>query len=284
VSRLSFIPLVAALAAAALLAAAPLRAQGVLVAPHAVFIDHRIRAASLTLYNPGEEVAEIAVSTFFGYPVTDSMGNFTLLTVDTPDSTQPSAAGWIEAFPKRMVLGPKQRQTVRLLARPPAGLADGEYWARVVISAKGGTIPVTGLADSTGIRVGLKLEVRTVIPLQYRKGPMRTTVRVSDIQAERSGDSLAVRMHLERAGNAAFLGMARGALADSTGKTVASFNRPIAVYYDVAPRMTAPLPPGGLHPGRYRLKVEVAAERQDLPPEVLLGSAPVRDSVEVRIP
>jgi hypothetical protein len=269
---------------AALLATSPLRAQGVLVAPHAVFIDHRVRAGSLTLYNPGDEAAEIAVSTFFGYPVTDSTGEYVLRTVDTPDSTQPSAAGWIEAFPKRMMLGPKERQTVRLLARPPAGLPDGEYWARVVIAAKGGTLPVSGAPDTAGIHVGLKLEVRTVIPLQYRKGPMSTMVRMSEVAVRPEGDSLAVRMHLERSGNAAFLGMARGALADSTGRTVASFSHPVAVYYDVAPRLTAPLPPGGLHAGRYRLKLEVAAERQDIPPEVLLGAAPVRDSVEVRIP
>jgi P pilus assembly chaperone PapD len=269
---------------AALLMTSPLRAQGVLVAPHAVFMDHRVRSGSLTLYNPGDEPAEIAVSTFFGYPVTDSTGEYVLRTVDTPDSTQPSAAGWIEAFPKRMLLGPKERQTVRLLARPPAGLTDGEYWARVVVSAKGSTVPVAGASDTSGVRVGIRLEVRTVIPLQYRKGPMSTTVRLSDIEARAAGDSLAVRMHLARSGNAAFLGMARGALADSTGKTVASFNRPIAVYYDAAPRLTAALPPGGLQPGRYRLKVEVAAERQDIPPEVLLGSPPVRDSVDLRIP
>jgi len=284
VSRLLLAAFGLAALSAALLATSPLRAQGVLVAPHAVFMDHRIRSGSLTLYNPGEEPAEISVSTFYGYPVTDSTGEYILRTVDTPDSTQPSAAGWIEAFPKRMVLAPKQRQTVRLLARPPAGLADGEYWARVVVAAKGGTIPVSGSPDSAGVRVGIRLEVRTVLPLQYRKGPTSTTVRLSDLEARPSGDSLAVRMHLERSGNAAFLGMARGALADSTGRTVASFNRPIAVYYDVAPRLMAALPPGGLHPGRYRLKVEVAAERQDIPPEVLVRSAPVRDSVEVRIP
>ncbi|HEY8105742.1 MAG TPA: hypothetical protein VIE46_06515 [Gemmatimonadales bacterium] len=271
-------------ASSALLATSPLRAQGVLVAPHAVFMDHRTRAGSLTLYNPGDDPTEISVSTFYGYPVTDSTGVYVLRTVDTPDSTQPSAAGWIEAFPKRMMLGPKERQTVRLLARPPAGLADGEYWARVVVSAKGGTVPVNVESDSGGVRVGLRLEVRTVLPLQYRKGPMSTSVKLSDLEANRAGDSLAVRLHLVRAGNAAFLGTARAALADSTGKTVTSFDRPVAVYYDAAPLMTAALPPGGLRPGRYRLKVEVAAERQDIPPDVLLGSPPVRDSVDLRIP
>ena len=99
---------------AALSLPAPAVAQGVLVAPHAVVIDHRTRSGSINLYNPGDTPAEVTLSTFFGYPVTDSAGDFELRTVERPDSAMPSAAGWIDAFPKRMLLGPKERQTVRL--------------------------------------------------------------------------------------------------------------------------------------------------------------------------
>ena len=84
----------------------------------------------------------------------------------------PSAAGWIEAFPRRMTIPPLQRQTIRLLARPPQGLADGEYWSRLIISAKGGSVPVTGIDSTSNINVGLTLEVRTIIPLIYRKGKL----------------------------------------------------------------------------------------------------------------
>ncbi len=259
-------------------------AQGVLVAPHAVVIDHRTRSGSLSLYNPGDEPSEVTLSTFFGYPVTDSTGEFELKTVDRPDATMPSAAAWVEAFPKRMLLGPKERQTVRLLARPPVRLPDGEYWARLVVSAKGGTVPVTGVDDSSGVTVGLNLEVRTILPLQYRKGAVATSVRVSHLAAAVEGDSLAVRMRLDRMGTAAFIGTVRGALADSAGHTVATFSSPVAVYYEVEPRLTAALTGGRLPAGRYKLEVEVAAEREDLAPEAVLASRPVRDSLEVRLP
>jgi hypothetical protein len=65
---------------------------------------------------------------------------------------------------------------------------------------------------------------------------------------------------------------------------VATFASPVAVYYEVAPRMTTALPGGRLPSGRYRLLVEVAAEREDLSPETILASRPVRDSLEVRQP
>ena len=263
---------------------APALAQGVLVAPHAVVIDHRSRSGSLNLYNPGDAPAEVTLSTFFGYPVTDSTGAFELKSVEHPDAAMPSAAGWIDAFPKRMLLGPKERQTVRLLARPPARLADGEYWARLVVSAKGGTVPVSGVDSTSGITVGLNLEVRTILPLQYRKGAVATSVRLGKLSATVEGDSLAVRMRLERMGTAAFIGTVRGTLADSAGTTVATFADPVAVYYDMEPRFTAALPAGRLRPGRYLLRTEIAAEREDLAPETILPSRPVRDSIEVRLP
>jgi hypothetical protein len=183
-----------------------------------------------------------------------------------------------------MLLGPKQRQTVRLLARPPAGLVDGEYWARLVISAKGGTVPVSGVADSSGVRVALSLEIRTIIPIQYRKGRVATGVRTSSLAATVERDSIAVRLRLDRTGNAAFLGTLRGALVDSSGKVVATVSSPLAVYYDMEPRLTAPLPVAGLPAGRYRLRIDVAAQREDLPPELVLATPPARDSLEVRLP
>jgi hypothetical protein len=91
-------------------------------------------------------------------------------------------------------------------------------------------------------------------------------------------------MRLDRMGTAAFIGTVRGVLADSAGRTVTTFISPLAVYFDMEPRLTAVLPGGRLPPGRYRLRVEVAAEREDLAPEVLLPARPVRDSLEVRLP
>jgi hypothetical protein len=256
-------------------------AQGVVVAPHAVFLDHRTRSASLTLYNPGAEPTEVAISSIYGYPVTDSVGHFTLFVPDSVDALMPSATGWIEAFPRRMTLAPLQRQTVRLLARPPQNLADGEYWSRVVISAKGGAVQVAG-ADSAGIQIGLALEVRTIIPLIYRKGLLQTSVAIRNLRAFPSGDSLAVRVRLERQGSAAYVGTAKGTLLTPAGVTVASFQQPVAVYYDAEPLFTMPV--AGRAAGTYRLRLEMSSDRTDIPTELLLRAPPVSDSVEVALP
>lgn len=261
---------------------ASLAAQGVMVAPHAVYIDHRARSGSVLLYNPGTQPVEVTISTIFGYPITDSLGAIKLDTLLADSSL--SALAWIQAFPRRLTVGPRERQTVRLLARPPAGLGDGEYWLRLVIAAQAGRVPITGVSDTTAIQVGLTLEVRTIIGVSYRKGPVFTGLALSNVRAQLLRDSLITRSRLERRGNAAFVGMVRAALVDSAGRVRLSFTTPIGVYTTMEPRIGVPLAPPGLERGRYWLRYEVVAEREDLDPAVILKAVAVRDSVRLVIP
>lgn len=273
-------PLLALLLA---LGAAPcLAGQGVLVAPHAVYIDHARRSGTVTLYNPNPDPAEVTISTAFGYPVTDSLGQFALRTVDEPDSTLPSAAAWVQAFPRRLTIGSRERQTVRLLATPPAGLPDGEYWARLIISARGGKLPVGGVADTSAVRVELNLVVNTNIGLAYRKGPLATGVALSKLRARTLRDSIEVWSRLERRGTAAYVGTVRAVLVDTAGRARSTLSAPIGVYFVMEPRYA--LPTIGLPPGRYWLRYELVTEREDLDPAVVLRAAAVRDSLEVRLP
>ena len=78
------------------------------------------------------------------------------------------------------------------------------------------------------------------------------------------------------------IGTAKGSLLGPDGKTVASFEEPIAVYYEVEPTFT--LATAGLPAGPYRLRLELLSERPDISPEMLLRAPPSRDSVEVRLP
>ena len=272
-------------------ASASLAAQGVMVAPHAVFIDHSQRSGSVLLYNPGTEPVEVTISTIFGYPTTDSAGGIKLDTL--PADSAVSALAWIQAFPRRLTVGPRERQTVRLLARPPIELPNGEYWLRLMIAAQAGRVPITGVADTTAIQVGLKLEVRTIIGVNYRKGAVSTGVSLSNLRAQLAGDSVITRAKLERRGNAAFIGMIRETIVDSTGAVraqrvgdslVTSYQSPIGVYFTMEPRLASAIPAPGLPRGRYWLRYEVVAEREDLDPKVVLKAPAVRDSVQLVVP
>lgn len=262
--------------------AQPLAGQGVLIAPTTVIIDGRSRTSSLQLVNQGEEPAEVEISTFFAYTITDSTGQLQLHTPDAPDSTLISAAEWIRPFPRRMTIAAKSQQTVRLLVTPPADLPDGEYWARLAVLARGGRVPIETSTDTSLVHVGLSIEVRTLLPVLYRKGKVETGVAISGLRAERVADSVVVRGRLERQGNAAMIGTLRGEFVDPAGRVRASFSQPISTYLALEPRFVTPA--DSLPSGDYTLRMEVSAERRDLPPEALLPFRAVRDSVAVHLP
>jgi P pilus assembly chaperone PapD len=263
----------------ALVSATGLAGQGVMIAPHAVFIARGARSGSVTLMNPDTAPVEVSVEVFYGYTATDSAGQLMLRTVEHPDSTQPSAAAWLQAFPRRLTIAPREQQVVRLLATPPAGLPDGEYWARLAFTAKAGQLPVEGVTDTANVKVGLTLQVRTVIGVHYRAGVVRTGLSLSGLRAERHGDSVVVHARLERAGNAAYLGTVHGTVVGPGGRSVGEFRVPVTVFFANEPRWAVAI--GSVPAARYLLRLEVTTDRDDLSQDVMLPFPVVRDSVEV---
>lgn len=241
-------------------------AQGVVVSPPTLVIDHRVRSGALELFNPSDRPIEVRIEMLFGYPVTDSSGQFGLETPASPPPGMRAATTWVEAFPARLTIPGSGRQTVRFLARPPATLADGEYFSRVVVTSKFATPTAAGGADA--IRTELSVEVRAVTTLLYRKGSPAATIRVSEATVTQGRDSLDVRVTATPGGTAAFLGTLTYALLNEAGAVVASHAQPVSIYVPVTPRVRLPL--AGVAPGSYRLRVRATAERGDLPAAVIL--------------
>lgn len=255
-------------------------AHALVVAPHHVFIDHRTRSGVLYLFNPGDHAEEVSIALMYGYPASDSAGNVSIRFVENPGPQEPSAAGWIRAFPRRAVVAPGQRQAVRLLAQPPRDLPDGEYWTRVMVTSRPAEVPVTTV--DTGVQVGVTLEVRTVVPVTYRKGSVSTGVEVTRFESAVQGDSLIALIGMRRLGAAAYLGTLRLALRDSLGTARAETDQQVAVYYDLLRRMAMPI--AGLRSGTYALQLRIDTRRTDLDPRNVLPAQPVDGSLGVRLP
>ena len=264
-------------------------AQSVMIAPNAVVIDGRIGTGAVTLVNSGDRAAEISISSLFGFPATDSAGRMRLETFATVDDTMPSASAWLRAFPERFVLAPGARRTVRLLVTPPAGIPDREYWARLVVSSRAAardarpsgadTVATDANAD---MRVGLALEVRSILGVFYRRGVLATGVRLDSARAFVEGDSIVTRVRMTRTGNAAFVGTLRGVVRDATGAARATMTLPLGVYYTLEPRLSAPL--GQLPAGKYTVDLDVQAARPDVSAGTLLPVAPTRAAAMLDIP
>lgn len=260
---------------AALLAVGTVRA--VSVSPLALYINGRERSTVLTLYNDGTRPEEIQVGFAFGYPRSDSLGNLAVALSDTAPTGEPSSIGWISAFPRRVVLQPGERQAVRVLVEPPPGLADGEYWARVLIKSKGGQPPIEQKRPD-GITVQIDVETTVAIPASFRLGQVRTGISIDSAQARARGDSVSARIDLSRTGNAAFLGRLQLELLDASGNVVGTRQEHLGVYHSLRRMLTVGAKPGS-RPTSVRISID--ARREDLPPEGPLPAAAVSRVVPV---
>lgn len=258
-----------------------LRAQTVAIAPQVFVIDARTRTAAITLMNQDDAPADVSFSTMYGYPVTDANGTMSLRTVETPGDTVPSAATWIQVYPRRMEMAPHSRRTVRLMVSPPANLRDGEYWARLVVAVKGGKVRVRS-PDSSSVRIGLNIEIRSVLPVFYRKGALTTGVRLDHPRATISGDSIIARAALTRFGNSAFIGTLTATVRDGRGKVVRTGELPLGVYYTLDPRIVIPL--AGLPRGTYRVTFNAESSRSDVERRLLVPGTPAHGETTVVVP
>ena len=272
--------LVSAALAVALLAFAPVL-RAIMVAPTAVFMEHRTRSAQLFLVNASARPEEVSVELQFGYPTSDSAGGVYVRLYDQPDSTMPSAAGWVRAFPRRTVVQPGQQQVVRLLAQPPVGLADGEYWSRIIVPSH--EIEPPAAAGDTTVRAGVSIQLRQILSLAYRKGAVSTGLALNEFQPSMHGDSAIVWLALTRSGNAAFLGSVAIEVHDQAGHEVGRLDQPLAVFFAVRRRFAIPLA-GGAAPGTaYTVRFRISTAREDLNAANVLPTPPIADSAVVRV-
>ena len=257
----------------------PAVSLAVYVSPTTLFMDERSRDAQITIGNSGERPEEATIEIKFGFPDADSAGTPYIRFVEDPGPEFASAAEWIRPFPMRVRLEPGAEQIVRLLARPPADLPDGEYWTRMIVTGRGAAIPVR--TTDTTLRAGVNLEIRLITSVIYRKGRVSTGLRLRSLAAEADGDSISVWASLARDGNAAWYGTADFEVVTTAGRSVTRWSMPFAVHYPLRRRFA--IPTGTLEPGDYRVRVRLRAERSDLPRERVLAAPTVMDSIAVRV-
>ena len=249
----------------------------IVVAPTALYLTDGRPASAVTLYNPSDVPEEVTVEARFGYPTTDAEGRVRLELADSVDDPR-SSADWIQALPRRLVVPPGERRVVRVLARPPADLPDGEYWTRLVLTSRGQRLPVAS-GDSGNLRVGLDLAIRTIIAVTYRKGEVRTGVAVDDFEPRVEGDSLVVRPNLTRREEGAFVGRLDFSLVDAEGEIVREWVEQVAVYRTYHRRYAYDVSSVG--PGRYELRLRLGTDREDIQAADRLPATPVDVSARV---
>src|SRR4249919_2737962 len=165
----------AALAAPLLIAETPAQAGigDLLVAPTRIVLDGR-KGAEIILNNIGEEPATYSLSVEFRRMTPDGG----LVDVTEPTAADEKAADMVVYAPRKIVLAPRQPQAIRIAARPPQGLPDGEYRVHLLFRAIPPATPVVQAADAEptkGLRFQLTPVYGVTIPVIVRLGNLQAT-------------------------------------------------------------------------------------------------------------
>jgi P pilus assembly chaperone PapD len=223
----------AALAAGIVAAAAPASAGvgDLLVAPTRLVLDGR-RGAEIVLNNIGDEPATYRISVEFRRMTPE--GN--LVEVADPTPQEKAAADMIVFAPHRVTLAPREPQSIRIAARPPAGLPDGEYRVHLLFRA---IPPATPVAPDNGAPVkGLHLQLIPIygvtIPVIVRLGNLQATAAISNVEVEKKDGKSEIGLDLSRAGSRSTFGevlVLKPGLKDPIG-----IEKAIAVYTELGKR------------------------------------------------
>lgn len=224
---------------APLLALAPPANAGVgdlLVAPTRIILNGG-RGTEVILNNIGDETATYRISV----EVKRMKGDGSFEDVVQPDAREAMARDMIVYAPRRVVLPPNQPQTIRIAARAPAGLPDGEYRVHLLFRAVPQPQPaVTTPADFKGIGFALTPIYGVTIPVIVRLGNLSATAGISNVGKVMVEGRPAVALELSRAGSRSTFGEVRVLKAGL--KQPLAIQRGIAVYTEVGRRsVTVPV-------------------------------------------
>jgi len=243
-----------------------------------VFLDNTRKSTPIQISNLESEEREVFIEVKFGYITSDDSGKPTLFT-DSVSNDPSSAAAWIQVFPKRFTFGPGETQTVRLTTTPPPGLKDGEYWARVFITAKARK-PTTTAKTQQKTSGGFILQTQIGLPFHYRHGKVATGLEINNLAATTTGGDLNVSFNLKRTGNASFWGSRTIRIIGPSGKQLFTSTKNAVVYnsFTVMEHFAVQ----NLSSGTYKIEVEaLTGKRTDIRKDDLLPSPPVRSAISV---
>jgi hypothetical protein len=217
--------------------AAPAKAGigDLLVAPTRIVLDGR-KGAEVILNNIGDEPATYRISVQFRR-MTEEGG---LDDVQEPSAADKAAEDMIVYAPRRVTLAPHQPQAIRIAARPPEGLPDGEYRVHMLFRAIPPATPVIAAAAQDqvkGIRFQLTPIYGVTIPVIVRLGNLEATAGISNVHLEKKDGQPAVGVDLSRSGSRSTYGEVR--VLKAGVKDPIAIQKNVAIYTEITHRHVA---------------------------------------------
>ena len=207
-----------------------------LVAPTRLVLDGR-RGAEVILNNVGDEPATYRISVEFRRMTPDGG----LVDVAEPNEQDKIARDMIVYAPRRVTLAPHEPQSVRISARPPAGLPDGEYRVHMLFRAIPPAQPAVQPGEPPkGLRFALTPVYGVTIPVIVRLGQLEAKAGIANVSLDSRDGKPAVGLDLTRSGSRSTFGEVRVLKAGI--KDPIAVQRGVAIYTEIGQRsVTIPI-------------------------------------------
>ena len=211
-----------------------------LVAPTRVVLNGS-RGTEIILNNIGDDVAT--------YRITAELRRMTpegkLVDVELANDKEKAAQEMILYAPRKVTLPPYQPQAIRLSARAPEGLPDGEYRVHMLFRA----IPAPQSAVDQKKVEGVAFQLRPIygvtIPVIVRLGNLEATAALSNVRKVSDDGKPAIVLDISRTGGRSTFGEIR-VLKAGVAEPIAMVAG-IAVYTEIGQRsVTVPIDPAKL--------------------------------------
>ena len=255
-----------------LVVAAPAANAGVgdlLVAPTRVVLNGR-RGTEVILNNIGDDVATYRISAELRRMGPDGK----LVDVTDPNSAEKAAQEMVLFAPRKVVLPPNQPQAIRLSARAPEGLPDGEYRVHMLFRAIPDARPPVAEAQKVeGVAFQLRPIYGVTIPVIVRLGNLEAKAALSNVRKVTNEGKPAIALDISRSGDRSTFGEVRvfkAGIADPIAMVAG-----IAVYTEVGQRsVIVPIDPAKLTSATGQVTVQYV-EPTDTGPVTLAETSAV---------
>jgi hypothetical protein len=198
-------------------------------APAQIVLDGR-RGTEVILNNIGEEEAT--------YRISIELRRMTkageLEDVPAPSAEELAAQAMILYAPRRVTLPPRQPQAIRISARAPEGLPDGEYRVHLLFRAVPPPRPIAQPGEVKGVAISLTPIYGVTIPVIVRLGNLSAKAGIADVRVAKLGGKPAIALDLSRSGDRSTYGEIR-VFKPGVVEPIA-LQRGVAVYKEISGR------------------------------------------------
>lgn len=189
----------------------------VMISPATLVLSDARRAGVVLAAAPGDKLASLDVSDAFFTQRADGM-----LQAGDPATDPRSAAALLRVGPRRFTTSPGESMAVRVAARPPAGLAPGEYRLHLTIANRGGESPQpqeAGGQGGEGLTVSIPIRVARAARVLYRHQVVPEGGRLEALTRSVQDGRAVLAFDVVRLGQTSLLGKVQLFARDARGHT-----------------------------------------------------------------